>query len=120
RQVLVWDRETKRVIRHFRGHKRDITAVAFLGDGRTLVSGSRGSVRFWDLKTGRLRGTLLRLGQEGLAIRPEGHYRGSANAEGRFVFTFLEKGKLSELPYEKFHKQYGWTNRPERVKLTGD
>ena len=78
-------------------------------------------MRFWNLKTGRLRGTLLRFNSiHWLALSPEGHYRGSANIEGYFEFKFLEKNRLRQLPYEKFRKFHGWKNNPERVKLTGD
>ena len=40
KKILVWDRKTKKTTHHFSGHHQPLTAVAFLGDGRTLVSGS--------------------------------------------------------------------------------
>src|SRR6185437_10483189 len=48
-QVVVWDVEKKMITFTLTGHRREVGAVAFLMDGRTLVSASRGSVRFWDL-----------------------------------------------------------------------
>jgi WD40 repeat protein len=122
RKVVVWNLEAKKVTYTFSGHQRDLTSVAFLGDGRTLVSGSQGSVRFWNLETNRLRVTLLHLQKnQWLAISPQGDYRGSPDAEGRFVFKFRKENKLHDLPPEDFRKTYrSWTNHPERIKFTGD
>ncbi len=121
KKVVVWDLERKQVTFLFGGHVRPIRAVAFLGDGRTLVSGSEGSMRFWDLKTNSFRGTLLNLGSGWLAISPDGHYRCSENSESRFVFKVREDSdRLREYSPDDFRKVYGWKNKPERVKLSGD
>ena len=119
RKVVVWDRKVRRVTYRFSGHKRPINAVAFLGDGRTLVSASTGAVRFWDLTKVCLRGTLLNFGDsEWLAISPEGYFRG---AEGRFKYQELDRNnKRRDLFYEQFRNLYDWKNQPERVKLSGD
>jgi eukaryotic-like serine/threonine-protein kinase len=122
RKVVVWDRKAKRLTYQFKGHTRPVHAVAFLGDGKTLVSASQGSVRFWNLVKGGLRGTLLNLGGSAwLAVSPEGYYRGSAGVEGRFVFKVREdKDQLREFSPENFRNLYGWKNRPEDVKLSSD
>jgi WD40 repeat protein len=47
--VNVWDSHTGKLIRSFRGHKGLVTSVAFSGDGRRLISGSRDhTVKVWD------------------------------------------------------------------------
>jgi WD40 repeat protein len=122
RKVVVWDRKAKRLTYQFKGHTRPVHAVAFLGDGKTLVSASQGSVRFWNLVKGGLRGTLLNLGGSAwLAVSPEGYYRGSAGVEGRFVFKVHEdKDLLRDFSPENFRNLYGWKNRPEGVQLSSD
>jgi WD40 repeat protein len=45
----VWDSETGRQLRNFRGHIGLVSTMAFL-DARTLISGSRDrTIKFWDL-----------------------------------------------------------------------
>jgi WD40 repeat protein len=122
RKVVVWDLGEKKVTYTFTGHTRPINAVAYLGDGKTLISGSNGGVRFWDLEKNAFRGTLLNLpGQGWLAISPEGYYRCSPGGEAHFVFKVREESnRLREFSPDDFHKLYGWENHPERVQLTGE
>jgi WD40 repeat protein len=127
RKVIVWDVEKKKVTFTLTGHVRSIHAVAFLPDGRTLVSAGGGSVRFWDLQKNRLRGSLLSLGGPGwVAISPEGYFRCSEGGESRFVIKVREQNlrnqeitRLREFSPDEFRKVYGWKNKPERVKLSG-
>jgi WD40 repeat protein len=118
-KVVVWNRGNQKVTYTFEGHTRSITAVAFLGDNKTLVSASGGSVRFWDLEKPRLRGTLLNLSGSGwLAIGPDGNHRCSPGAENRFVYKVREDtNRVRELSPEEFRSIYGWKNRPEQVQL---
>jgi WD40 repeat protein len=119
--VMVWDRRQNKITYTLSGHQRKLHAVAFLGDGKTLVSASAGAVRFWDLEHGRLRGTLLNLnGVKTLAISPEGNYRHSPGLEADFQFKVLESKEFRDFYPDTFRQTYGWTNNPDRVKLTGD
>ncbi len=122
KKVVVWDLADKKAVYTFAGHTRPINAVAFLPDNKTLVSGSNGSVRFWDLEKNRLRGSLLKLGGlEWLAISPNGNYRCSPDAEKHFVFKVREQNnRLREFSPDDFRNLYGWKNQAERVKLTGE
>jgi serine/threonine protein kinase len=122
KKVVVWNLAENKATFTFTGHTRSINAVAFLPDNKTLVSGSQGSVRFWDLEKNRLRGSLLKFeGDNWLAIDPDGNYRGSPDVEKRFVYKVREENnRLREFSPEDFSKLYGWKNHPERVKLVGD
>jgi serine/threonine protein kinase len=126
RKVVVWDLEAKKATYTFTGHTRPISAVAFLGDGRTLVSGSEGSVRFWDLEKGTLRGSLLNLGSGWLAISPEGNYRCTRNAEeGKGLFAFRVRTDLNDVQEfnpDEFRQGYGFLRKNNRklVRLTPD
>ena len=56
--VTVFDLARRQERFHKRGHKGQVTAVAFSPDGRALTTGSRdGTVRLWDPATGGDRGT---------------------------------------------------------------
>jgi WD40 repeat protein len=122
-RVIVWDMARKRRSFSLAGHTRTVTAVAFLGDGRTLVSGSRGGLRFWDLKGNSYNGCLLCFAKnEWVAIGPEGDFRASSyQAERRLIIRSRdEKDRLRDFYPEEFTTYHGRQNRPEKVKLTED
>ncbi len=51
-------REASRHLGTLRGHEHDVRTAAFSADGKTLASGGRdGTVRIWEVATGRLRQT---------------------------------------------------------------
>ncbi|KHJ43770.1 WD domain, G-beta repeat protein [Trichuris suis] len=51
KQVLLWDVETGRILRKFRGHAGCVNAIAFNKDSSVVISGSLdGTVRAWDAK----------------------------------------------------------------------
>ena len=52
--VLLWNIETREIIRKLKGHTRKITAIDFLKDGARLVTSSiDNSVGQWDVSTGK-------------------------------------------------------------------
>ena len=72
--VRLWDLNNNREIARFENHHKDyLSPVLFTPDGETLISGAKGKVSLWDLKTKKLRLTLpdddLR---PSLAISPNG------------------------------------------------
>jgi WD40 repeat protein/serine/threonine protein kinase len=57
----IWDIASSRVIQAGPRHARDIIAVAFTPDGRTLVTASKDrTARFWDAATGASIGAVMR------------------------------------------------------------
>lgn len=57
--VCLWDPESSRVLRVFRGHTRAVTALTWDTERKQLVSaGSDGSVRLWHAESGELQESL--------------------------------------------------------------
>jgi WD40 repeat protein/serine/threonine protein kinase len=60
-EARVWDVASGKVIQSAPRHAREVQAVVFTPDGRTLVTGSKdGTVRFWDAATGATFGGVIR------------------------------------------------------------
>lgn len=54
--LFLWEQTSATPVQHLQGHQSRITALAFLPDGHTLISGSAdGRVRWWDIPTGELQ-----------------------------------------------------------------
>ncbi len=85
--VHLWDAENGKEVRTLRGHTADVTAVAFLPDGRSLLSGSMdGTVRLWDMNSGKeLRRLEHRGGVYDVALSPDGRRALSAGFGDRTV-----------------------------------
>jgi len=57
--IVLWDLQSRQVLRNFEGHKRGVTSLAFSPDGYYLASGSDdGTAKVWDAETGRERFSL--------------------------------------------------------------
>jgi WD40 repeat protein/tRNA A-37 threonylcarbamoyl transferase component Bud32 len=74
-EARVWDLATGAVIQSAPRHARDVIAIAFTPDGRTLITASKDkTARFWDAATGAAIGAVIR--HDGwvnaLALTPDG------------------------------------------------
>ena len=63
-----------RVVRRFARHRRVVTAVGFVQDGRWAISGSHDrTVRWWEVETGRQLGICRGGGKvQSMAVTPDG------------------------------------------------
>jgi hypothetical protein len=83
--VYLWEVATGISLRAFEGHKNSVTSVAFSPDGTTLASSSAdGSIRLWDLSTGRCLATLLSTPEGWAAFSPDGRYKIGGALAGAF------------------------------------
>jgi WD40 repeat protein len=58
-QALVWNAQTGEKLFTIEGHKFDIDGLIFTRDDRFLLTGSVDTtIKFWDMKTGRLSRTI--------------------------------------------------------------
>ena len=85
--VRLWDAEQGKEVRAFKGHTGDVTAVAFLPDGRALLSASSdGTLRLWDVRTGKERRRMEHKGGvNDAAVAPDGRRALSAGFGDRTV-----------------------------------
>jgi WD40 repeat protein len=93
--ILVWELETGCLIRRLCGHVHYAWAVSFFPDGRRAISGSfDGSVRIWDVTTGKEMTRLLEGGGiiRSVAVSPDGRFVSSGGDNGVHVWD-LEIGE---------------------------
>ncbi len=115
-QVRVWNAASGSVA-YVLPEERILTLASWPPDGRTLITArGAGMTHIWGAATGRLHGTLvdLRNGQ-GLALGPEGHFRGPPNVEEELVCVVQTDAGQETLPLQEFARRFGWTNDPSRV-----
>jgi len=97
--IRVWDARTGKEQIKLHGHESYVLCVAYAPSGRTLASGSYdGSIRIWDLITGRTR-AVLRDGQRQslvytIAFSPDGKTLASGDWNGTIRLWDLATGKL--------------------------
>jgi WD40 repeat protein len=92
------------------GHTSTVTALAFSGDGRRLVSCARdGSLRVWSLATGREAVAMYAVGRSDfVAVTPDRYYRVSRHQLQSVAFRVGDQ----LFPFEQFDLRF---NRPDLV-----
>ncbi len=86
--VLIWDRETGKILQELKGHASHVSSIRFTTDGRWLFSGGYDhAVRRFDLRTGRQDWVSKEQGQTIYAIRvsPDGARVASATTKDTWV-----------------------------------
>jgi WD40 repeat protein/energy-coupling factor transporter ATP-binding protein EcfA2 len=84
------------------GHTDQVHEVAFSGDGKLLASaGWDGTIRFWDVSAGRLRGRPLRAGQgrlTSIAFSPDDSLLASGGRDGTLRLWKVPSGRAHGEP----------------------
>jgi hypothetical protein len=92
---------------------------AWSADGGVLALSNGHQIHLCD-GGGWLLGTLLPgAPYERLAVRPDGHYRGTPGVDREIRMVVLKADGTSEtLSPDEFEHRYGWHNDPAQVRLT--
>ena len=120
RQVLLWDCETREIVKTFSGHEGLVISLAFSPGGERLASGSEDqTVRVWDVASGQLETTLTkhRGAVGGVAFLGNGERLASVSNESTVHIWNAETGKVEE----SFESPIGFVNsRTGKVKKSFD
>ena len=112
--VRIWDFRNGQLVRDLRDHRQWVRAVAFIPDGKRILSGGGGcnedfwgvrpeadhAIRLWDAKTGKLLETAdaHRSGVASLAVSKDGGHILSGGGDGTIILWKLEPGTTPATP----------------------
>ncbi|MFH2142611.1 MAG: caspase family protein [Bacteroidota bacterium] len=108
--VIQWDIDNQKTIMSYSGHSDSISSAVLFSDGKRMATVSfDGSVKIWDVKTGKEIATMYAINSEDFIIKtPDYYYYSTKNAKKEIGFTF----GIKFYPFEQFDLQY---NRPDIV-----
>jgi len=99
----IWDANTGKFITHLKGHTWTVDCLAWTGDGKTLISGSRDfSIRTWNTTTWQQINVLTghRNGVRGIALSPNGRILASASWDQTAQLWDLENSQPIGTPLQ--------------------
>jgi WD40 repeat protein len=71
--ISLWNLGAKRLVRNLAGHQKRVLSIAYAPDGKTLASASvDGTIRIWDVETGRQFHSLPTQAHNQVAFSPRG------------------------------------------------
>ena len=127
----VWEASTLKRLRTL-DESQGYNEINWSAGGKTLLAYDGAKVVHWDAESGKLLGTaggetwlpwqgrfVAFANGKGMAISPEGHYRGSPGVESDIVYVVETKDGQQTLTPKQFEEKYGWKNDPTRVRLDG-
>jgi len=120
--ILVWNPSSGKLLHSFEACSGPVSTLAWSPDGRLLVCGGNdGTARVWDVKNNYQSYAVLvplwRSGGPGIAINPQGDYRGPPGAEEHVIYVAQTDRGQELLTPKAFANRYGWVNEPWQVGL---
>jgi hypothetical protein len=111
--LKLWQVDSGREIRTFKGHSDIVAAVAFSPDGKLALSGSSDSTtRLWNIQTGKEVAQMVAFDDgEWITITPEGYYTASLNGA---KYLNVRVGEFQVYSIDQYESIY---HRPNIVKL---
>ena len=96
--AIMWELESGKEIRRFKGHTGRVCTAIFVEEGRRLVTGSSDdSIKTWDVETGKCMETSEKIYQDvyTLALSPQGKHFAMASGD-RFIRVFNAKTRMED------------------------
>jgi WD40 repeat protein len=120
--LQIWNPESGQLLYGVEAHCGHISSLAWSPDGQFLVcSGLNGTARVWDVKNNFQHYTVLLplwgSSGPGMAINPQGDYRGPPGIEEHLIYVVQTDGGQELLTPRDFANRYGWINEPWQVGL---
>jgi len=121
-QIHVWDPNARYPLKSFTGHFGSVTSLNWSIDGRILMAGGDdGTTRAWDVRN-EFQDYLVLLPlwgsmATGLAINPEGDYRGPPGVTDHLVHVVQTDVSQTLATPQVFANRHGWFNEPWQVGL---
>lgn len=116
-KAQLWDAGTGKIIRSLEA-MAPVAYVTIAGNGNTLVAGnSDGTVRFWDVESGELRGVILNCVDHIVQVSFDGQYRVDPDKQPDLVYVALTPEGQVMLAPDEFATKFRARNNPTRVKL---
>ncbi len=109
--VCLWDTGSGKLLRRLSGHLGIVHSVAFTTDGQQLASAGGGTVRLWDVRTGkelRVFGDTPEMRPGPMALSPDGKVVAAADTSARTVHLW-EAATGRELHRLRASWKYGIT-----------
>jgi WD40 repeat protein len=120
-KISLRDPDTGSELKTLQRQTSALNQLTWSPDSNTLASCCLDRViRLWNAGTGQALAVLLPLRHgQGVALSPDGHYRGTPQVERLLRYVVQTDDRQETLAAEEFEKRYGWHNDPERVGLVG-
>src|SRR5262249_36835003 len=116
--ITTQDLDAGKVQHTLTGATGTVARLAWSPDGKTLACCCTNSaLLLWEPPSGRAAQALIALPSgHGVALSPEGHYRGTPQAERLLRYVVQTDAGQDTLTTEEFSAKYGWKNDPEKVR----
>ncbi|KPK42397.1 MAG: hypothetical protein AMJ65_07675 [Phycisphaerae bacterium SG8_4] len=120
--VLIWNPTSGKLLRSFEACSGPANALAWSPDGQLLVCGGwDGTAPVWDARNNFQHHAVLQplwgsFGT-GMAINPQGDYRGPSGIEEHLTYVIQTDGGQELLTPKEYANRYGWVNEPWQVGL---
>jgi len=93
-----------------------IESISWSPDSKNVAAVTANGFALFDVDNGQLRRQFVPLANpQGLALTPQGHYRGTPRIEEEIVYVVQTDQGQKTLSAQEFARKYQWENDPQRV-----
>lgn len=115
-QIVLWNTQTRQIVRSLHGHTGQIHSIAFSSDGQKIISGGDDkSLRLWDIQTGQCLKTLQKHTDiiNSVAFNPDNQTIASGSSDQSVILWNGTTGECSRI-------WHGYSSQILSVDLSSD